>query len=51
VFSRDQVLELRNVEGRIHIARKERRHDEWNPPIPSPNEAVFGLPMGHGLVL
>ena len=34
VFFRDQVLEVRNVEGRIHIARKERRHDEWDPPIP-----------------
>jgi len=30
---RDQVLEVRNVEGRLHIARKERRHDEWDPPI------------------
>jgi hypothetical protein len=27
------VLEVRNVEGRFHIARKERRHDEWDPPI------------------
>jgi hypothetical protein len=34
VFFRDQVLEVRNVEGRIHLARKERRHDEWDPPIP-----------------
>jgi hypothetical protein len=22
---------LRKVEGRLHIARKERRHDEWDP--------------------
>ena len=34
VFFRDQVLAVGNVEGRIHIARKERRHDEWDPPIP-----------------
>ena len=34
VFLRDQVLEVRNVEGRIHVARKPRRHDEWDPPIP-----------------
>ena len=34
VFFRDQVLEVRNVEGRIHVARKPRRHDEWDPPIP-----------------
>ena len=34
VFLREQVLEVRNVEGRIHVARKPRRHDEWDPPIP-----------------
>jgi hypothetical protein len=28
VFSRDQVLEVRNVDGRLHVARKERRPDE-----------------------
>ena len=22
---------LRNIEGRLHVARKERRHDEWDP--------------------
>ena len=33
VFLRDQVLEVRNVEGRILVARKPRRHDEWDPPI------------------
>ena len=33
VFLRDQVLEVRNVEGRIHLARKPRHHDEWDPPI------------------
>jgi hypothetical protein len=27
VFLRDRVLEVRNVEGRIHVARKERRPD------------------------
>jgi hypothetical protein len=27
------VLEVRNVDGRIHVARKERRPDEWDPPI------------------
>jgi hypothetical protein len=30
---RDQVLEVRNVDGRLHVARKERRPDEWDPPI------------------
>jgi hypothetical protein len=29
----DQVLEVRNVDGRLHVARKERRPDEWDPPI------------------
>jgi len=33
VFSRDQVLEVRNVDGRLHIARKPRHHDEWDLPI------------------
>jgi len=33
VFKRDEVLEVRNVEGRPHIARKERHHDEWDPTI------------------
>jgi hypothetical protein len=32
-FSKDQVLESRNVEGRLHVSRKERRHDEWDPPV------------------
>jgi hypothetical protein len=32
--SEGQVLELRNVDGRLHVARKERRPDEWDPPIP-----------------
>ena len=26
---RDQVLEVRNVEGRLHIARKPRQYDEY----------------------
>jgi len=28
-----EVLEVRNVEGRLHIARKVRYHDEWDPPV------------------
>jgi hypothetical protein len=34
VFSKDQVLESRNVDRRLHVPRKERRPDEWDPPIP-----------------
>jgi hypothetical protein len=30
---RDEMIEVRNVNGRLHIARKLRRHDEWDPPI------------------
>jgi hypothetical protein len=33
VILRDQVLEVRNVEGGLHIASKSRHHDEWDPPI------------------
>jgi hypothetical protein len=34
VFSRDQVLEVRfaSSDGRLHIARKSKRHDDWDPP-------------------
>jgi hypothetical protein len=31
VILRDQVLEVRNVDGSLHVARKSRRHDEWDP--------------------
>jgi hypothetical protein len=30
---RDQVPEVRNVEGRPHVARKRLHHDEWDLPI------------------
>jgi hypothetical protein len=35
VLMRDQVLEVRNATGdsRLHIARKVKRHDDWDPPI------------------
>ena len=31
VILRDQGLDARNVEGRLHISRKSRHHDEWDP--------------------
>jgi hypothetical protein len=34
VILKDEVLEIRNVEGRLHIARKAKNADEWDPPIP-----------------
>ncbi|MGC2077684.1 MAG: hypothetical protein WA728_16970, partial [Xanthobacteraceae bacterium] len=33
VILRDQVLEVRNVDGRLHVARKARKPDEWDPPV------------------
>jgi hypothetical protein len=33
VILRDQVLEVRNVDGRLHIARKPGGYDEWDLPI------------------
>ena len=33
VFLKGQVLEVRNVDGRLHVARKVRKPDEWDPPI------------------
>jgi hypothetical protein len=29
VILKDQVLEVRNVDGRLHIAREARHHDDW----------------------
>ena len=31
VFLRNEVLEVRNVDGRLHVARKARKPDEWDP--------------------
>ena len=33
VILKNQVLEVRNVDGRLHVARKVRKADEWDPPI------------------
>jgi hypothetical protein len=34
VILKGQVLEVRNVDGRLHVARKERHFDEWDPYVP-----------------
>jgi hypothetical protein len=34
VILRGEMLEIRNVDGVLHIARKRRYHDEWDPPVP-----------------
>ena len=33
VIGKHEVLKVRNVDGRLHVARKELRPDEWDPPI------------------
>ncbi len=33
VILKGQVLEVRNYEGRVQVARKVMRHDDWNPPL------------------
>jgi hypothetical protein len=43
VILKDQVLEVRNVDGQLHLARKERRPDEWDPPI-EPYDLYGGNP-------
>jgi hypothetical protein len=35
IILKDQVLEIRNVDGRLYIARKAKKPDEWDPPIPA----------------
>jgi hypothetical protein len=33
VLGRNEVIEIRNVDGQIRVARKERRQDEWDQPV------------------
>jgi hypothetical protein len=35
VILKDQILEVRNVDGRLYVARKAKRPDEWDQPIPA----------------
>jgi hypothetical protein len=34
VILKDQVLELRNMDRRIRVARKDREHDDHDVPVP-----------------
>jgi hypothetical protein len=34
VILKDEVLEVRNVEGRLHVVPQTHHHDEWDLPIP-----------------
>jgi hypothetical protein len=33
IFLKDQVIEVRhaNADGRLHVARKTKRYDDWDP--------------------
>jgi hypothetical protein len=33
VILKGEVLEIRNVGGVLHVARKSRFHDEWDPKV------------------
>lgn len=33
VILRNEVIEVRNVDGWLHVARKARKPDEWDPPV------------------
>ena len=33
VIGKDEVLEVRNVDGRLYVARMPRFHNDWDPPI------------------
>jgi hypothetical protein len=35
VILKGQVLEIRNVDGSLHIARKVKHYDDWDPPVES----------------
>jgi len=46
VILKDQVLEIRNVDGRLHVARKPRHHDEWGPA----DRALWSLLAGRSCI-
>jgi hypothetical protein len=33
VILKGEVLEVRNVDGRLQVARKRMHHDDWNPAL------------------
>jgi hypothetical protein len=33
VILKKEVLEIRNVDGSVHIARKVKHYDDWDPPV------------------
>jgi hypothetical protein len=35
VILKGQVLEVRNVDGRLYVSRKAKKPDEWDRPIPA----------------
>jgi hypothetical protein len=49
VLPRDQVLEVRWVNGALQVARKERHPDEWDRPV-EPYDPAIPRRTSHGLL-
>jgi hypothetical protein len=45
VILKGEVIEIRNVDGSLHIARKAKYHDEWDPPVPEYDPYGPGQPV------
>jgi hypothetical protein len=46
LIGKGEVFQVRNVEARLHIARKTRHHDEWDPPLAPYDCDGPGQPIG-----
>jgi hypothetical protein len=45
VILKGQVLEVRNVDGRLYVARKAKKPDEWDAPIAAYDPYRPGQPV------
>jgi hypothetical protein len=45
VILKDEVLVIRNVDGRLQLARMRKHHDDWNPPFVSYDPYGPGQPV------
>jgi hypothetical protein len=43
---RDRVLDIRCLDSQLHVARNERRPDEWDPPIEPASASHLQLRSG-----
>jgi hypothetical protein len=50
VILRNEVLEIRNVDGVLHIARKRRYHDEWDPKVEPYDPYAPGAKLDDGFI-